>query len=264
VCYNITGATKHFQQAKLKHNNRKVSDYMRIIKVNDYEEMSRKAADLIASQVILNPKSVLGLATGSTPIGTYENLAELHKKGRVDFSQVTTINLDEYCGLEPTHDQSYRYFMNKHLFSKINIKLENTHVPNGKADDIDAECARYDDLIEKAGGIDLQLLGIGHNGHIGFNEPSDEFVPDTHCVSLAESTINANSRFFRTRDEVPRKAITMGIRPIMHARRVLLLASGEDKKEILKKALFGPITPRVPASILQFHKDLIVITPIDI
>jgi len=188
----------------------------------------------------------------------------LNKDGCVDFSQVTSINLDEYYGLEPTHDQSYRYFMNKHLFSKININPENTHVPNGKADDIDAECRRYDNLIEKSGGIDLQLLGIGHNGHIGFNEPSDEFVPDTHCVSLTESTINANSRFFKSRDEVPRKAITMGIKAIMQAGKVLLIASGEDKKEILKKALFGPVTPRVPASILQLHRDLTVITPLDI
>ena len=237
---------------------------MRIIKVKDYEEMSRKAADFIAAQIILKPNIVLGLATGSTPIGTYENLVRLNKDGCVDFSQVTSINLDEYYGLEPTHDQSYRYFMNKHLFSKININPENTHVPNGKADDIDAECRRYDNLIEKSGGIDLQLLGIGHNGHIGFNEPSDEFVPDTHCVSLTESTINANSRFFKSRDEVPRKAITMGIKAIMQAGKVLLIASGEDKKEILKKALFGPVTPRVPASILQLHRDLTVITPLDI
>jgi len=237
---------------------------MRIIKVKDYEEMSRKAADFIAAQIILKPNTVLGLATGSTPIGTYENLVRLNKDGCVDFSQVTSINLDEYYGLEPTHDQSYRYFMNKHLFSKININPENTHVPNGKADDIDAECRRYDNLIEKSGGIDLQLLGIGHNGHIGFNEPSDEFVPDTHCVSLTESTINANSRFFKSRDEVPRKAITMGIKAIMQAGKVLLIASGEDKKEILKKALFGPVTPRVPASILQLHRDLTVITPLDI
>lgn len=237
---------------------------MRIIKVKDYEEMSKKTAEIIASQVILNPKSVLGLATGSSPIGTYEHLARLNKNGTVDFSQVTTINLDEYYGLEPTHDQSYRYFMNEHLFKKININMANTNVPDGKAKDIEAECRRYDDLIEKSGGIDLQLLGIGHNGHIGFNEPSDEFVPGTHCVSLTESTINANSRFFKSKDEVPRKAITMGIRAIMQARRVLLIASGDDKKEIMKKALFGPITPKVPASILQLHKDLIVVTPIDL
>ncbi|AGC68963.1 glucosamine-6-phosphate deaminase NagB [Thermoclostridium stercorarium subsp. stercorarium DSM 8532] len=237
---------------------------MRIINVKDYEEMSRKAADLIAAQIILNPKSVLGLATGSSPIGTYERLVELNRNGVIDFSHVTTINLDEYYGLDPTHDQSYRYFMNKHLFSRVNINMANTHLPDGKAKDIDAECRRYDDLIESVGGIDLQLLGIGHNGHIGFNEPSDEFIPGTHCVSLSESTINANSRFFKSRDEVPRKAITMGIKAIMQARKVLLIASGEDKKEILKKALFGPITPQVPASILQLHKDLTVITPLDI
>lgn len=237
---------------------------MRIIKVKNYEEMSRKAASIIAAQIILNPQTVLGLATGSTPIGTYEQLVGLCKNGDVDFSRVTTINLDEYCGLEPTHDQSYRYFMNKHLLTKVNIDLANTHVPNGKASDIEAECRRYDDLIQKAGGIDLQLLGIGHNGHIGFNEPSDEFVMGTHCVTLDERTINANSRFFSSKDEVPKKAITMGIKAIMQARKVLLIASGDDKKEILKKALFGPVTPSVPASILQLHKDLTVVTPLDI
>lgn len=237
---------------------------MRIIKVKNYEEMSRKAANIIAAEINLNPRTVLGLATGSTPIGTYERLVELCNTGDIDFSQVTTINLDEYYGLEPTHEQSYRYFMDKHLLKKININLENTHVPNGKAPDIEAECKRYDDLIQKAGGIDLQLLGIGHNGHIGFNEPSDEFIMDTHCVTLKESTINANSRFFNNIDEVPKKALTMGIKPIMQARRVLLIASGDDKKEILKKALSGPVTPSVPASILQLHKDLIVVTPLDI
>ncbi|NLX78191.1 MAG: glucosamine-6-phosphate deaminase [Clostridiaceae bacterium] len=237
---------------------------MRIIKVKNYEEMSKKAADIIAAQILLDPGTVLGLATGSTPIGTYDRLVELNKNGDIDFSRVTTINLDEYCDLEPTHEQSYRYFMNKHLLTRVNINLENTHVPNGKARDTDAECRRYDDLIEKAGGIDLQLLGIGHNGHIGFNEPSDEFVPGTHCVKLTESTINANSRFFNSIDEVPKRAITMGIRAIIQAKRALLIASGEDKKEILKKALFGPVTPQVPASILQLHRDLIVVTPLDI
>lgn len=237
---------------------------MRIIKVKNYEEMSRKAANIIAAQITLTPKSTLGLATGSTPIGTYEQLIELCKNGDVDFSKVTTINLDEYYGLDPNHEQSYRYFMNKQLFTKVNIDIANTHVPNGRATDIDAECRRYDDLIETLGGIDLQLLGIGHNGHIGFNEPSDKFVMNTHCVTLGESTINANSRFFKTRDEVPKKAITMGIKAIMQARKVLLLASSEDKKDIMKKALFGPVTPSVPASILQLHRDLIVVTPLDL
>ena len=203
---------------------------MRIIKVKNYEEMSKIAADIIAAQITLHPQTVLGLATGSTPIGTYERLIELCNNGDVDFSQVTTINLDEYCDLDPTHEQSYRYFMNKHLLTKVNIDLENTHVPNGKAADIDAECKRYDELIQKKGGIDLQLLGIGHNGHIGFNEPSDEFVMGTHCVNLKESTINANSRFFNTTDDVPKRAITMGIKPIMQAGRILLIASGDDKK----------------------------------
>lgn len=235
---------------------------MRVIKVKNYEDMSRKAANFISAQINLNPKSVLGLATGSTPIGTYDQLIEYCKNGDVDFSQVSTINLDEYYGLEASHDQSYRYFMNEHLFTKVNLDLSNTNVPNGKAENIEAECKRYDDLIESAGGIDLQLLGIGHNGHIGFNEPADEFVAGTHCVTLGESTINANSRFFESADDVPKKALTMGIKAIMQAKKVLLIASGDDKAEIMKKALFGPITPMVPASILQLHKNLTVITPI--
>ncbi|NLN64173.1 MAG: glucosamine-6-phosphate deaminase [Clostridiaceae bacterium] len=237
---------------------------MRIVKVKNYEEMSMKAANIIVGQINLCPKTVLGLATGSTPIGTYDQLVIACKNNYVDFSKVTTINLDEYYGLDAEHNQSYRYFMNKHLLTKVNIDLHNTHIPNGKAGDIEAECRRYDDLIESVGGIDLQLLGIGHNGHIGFNEPADEFVPNTHCVSLGESTIKANSRFFESRDEVPKKALTMGIKAIMQAKMVLLLASGEEKTEIMKKALFGPITPAVPASILQLHKNLIVVTPIDL
>lgn len=237
---------------------------MRIVKVKNYEEMSRQAANVIAAQIMLDPHTVLGLATGSTPIGTYDRLIELCKQGDVDFSGVTTINLDEYYGLDDSHDQSYRYFMNEHLLTKVNIKLANTHVPNGKAANIEAECRRYDTLIESAGGIDLQLLGIGHNGHIGFNEPADEFVMNTHCVTLGESTINANSRFFESKDQVPKKALTMGIKAIMQAKKALLIASGDDKREILRKALFGPVTPAVPASILQLHKNLIVITPLDV
>ncbi|MBP7175077.1 MAG: glucosamine-6-phosphate deaminase [Thermoclostridium sp.] len=237
---------------------------MRIVKVKNYEQMSRQAANVIAAQIVLKPEAVLGLATGSTPIGTYDRLIEMCKNGDVDFSRVSSINLDEYYGLDSSHDQSYRYFMNEHLFSKVNINITNTSVPNGKAANIDAECKRYDSLIEQAGGIDLQLLGIGHNGHIGFNEPADEFVLDTHCVTLGESTINANARFFADRDEVPKKALTMGIRAIMQAKKVLLIASGDDKIAIMKKALFGPVTPAVPASILQLHKNLIVITPLDL
>jgi glucosamine-6-phosphate deaminase len=237
---------------------------MVIHKTKTYRDMSKKAANVIAAQVILNPASVLGLATGSTPVGTYELLAEYCENGVVDFSNVKTVNLDEYYGLDASNEQSYRYFMNKSLFEKINIDISNTHVPNGKAKNIDDECLRYEELISSLGGIDLQLLGIGHNGHIGFNEPCDIFPLKTHCVNLGESTINANSRFFNSIDEVPKKAITMGIGTIMKAKKVLLLASGEDKKEILKKALFGPITPSVPASILQLHNNLTVITSIDL
>ena len=182
---------------------------MKIIKATDYNDMSKRAAKIIAAQIILKPNSVIGLATGSTPIGTYTKLAEWCNKGDVDFSNVTTFNLDEYLGLDPDHNQSYRYYMNNNLFNKINIKLENTHVPNGKATNIDEECLNYDKKISDLGGISLQLLGIGHNGHIGFNEPDECFEKSTHCVDLSEKTIEANSRFFENEDMVPKKAITM-------------------------------------------------------
>lgn len=232
---------------------------MKYIKVKTYEELSRKAAAVIAAQVISKPNSVLGLATGSSPIGTYENLAKACDNGDLDFSEVTSVNLDEYVGLSTDNDQSYRYFMNKNLFEKINIKMENTNVPNGCASDIEAECKRYDALIEDLGGIDLQLLGIGLDGHIGFNEPCDEFVKGTNRVTLDPSTIEANARFFASIDEVPREAVTMGMQAIMQAKKVLLIANGKNKAEIMEKAFFGPITPKVPASILQLHKDLTVI-----
>ena len=236
---------------------------MKFIKVDSYEKLSRQAANIISAQVILKPRSVLGLATGSTPIGTYEQLIKWYKKGDLDFSHVSTVNLDEYVGLSPENDQSYRYFMNENLFNHINIKMERTNVPNGLAQDLDAECERYEKLIKTLGGIDIQLLGIGHNGHIGFNEPTDEFVKYTHAVDLKESTIKANARFFKDISEVPTKAITMGIKSIMNAKKILLIANGQDKKEIIEKAIFGPITPEVPASILQLHPDLTVICNID-
>lgn len=232
---------------------------MRIIKTANYDETSKRAALIIASQVIINPKSVLGLATGSTPLGAYENLSQWCKAGHIDFSQVTTFNLDEYLGLSPEHDQSYRYYMNKNLFDKINIDIGNTHVPDGTVSDTEAECLKYDAALEACGGIDLQILGIGLDGHIGFNEPADCFTKQTHCVSLTESTIEANSRFFATIDDVPKKAITMGIKSIMDAKKILLMADGENKREIMNRALFGPITPQVPASILQLHPDLTVV-----
>ncbi len=232
---------------------------MNLIKASDYNDLSRKAANVVSAQVILKPNCVLGLATGSTPIGTYKQLIDWYKKGDVDFSKVTTINLDEYCGLSPENNQSYRYFMDHNFFHHINIDRKNTNVPNGLAGNYEEECTRYDNLIAGLGGIDLQLLGIGRNGHIGFNEPDVSFEKTTHVVDLDESTIEANARFFETVDEVPKKAITMGIKSIMQAKKVLLIAGGPDKKEIIEKAVFGPVTPDVPASILQFHPDLTVV-----
>ena len=232
---------------------------MRYITVKNYEELSTKAAALICAQVNVKPNCVLGLATGSSPLGTYAKMIEKCANGEVDFSEVTSINLDEYMGLDGNHDQSYRYFMNTNLFSKINIDLAKTHVPNGCAADLEAECKAYDALIAEHGGIDLQLLGIGLDGHIGFNEPDKYFEKATHVVELDPSTIEANARFFASEADVPRKAVTMGMGGIMTAKKVLLIASGKNKKEIMEKAFFGPITPEVPASILQLHPDLTVI-----
>jgi glucosamine-6-phosphate deaminase len=232
---------------------------MRILKASDYQDMSRKAANIISAQVIMKADCVLGLATGSTPIGIYKQLIDWYHKGDLDFSEVKTVNLDEYKGLAPDNEQSYRYFMNHNLFNHVNIKPENTYLPNGMEDDIDYECNRFNGIIDEVGGIDLQLLGLGHNGHIGFNEPCDVFEKGTHCVSLTESTIEANSRLFKEGEAVPRYAYTMGIRSIMLARKILLVVSGTDKAEILNEVLTGPVTPSVPASILQMHNDLTVV-----
>ena len=231
---------------------------MRIYCCENYEDMSRKAANVIAAQMINKPNSVLGLATGSTPIGTYKNLVDRYEQGDIDFSDITTVNLDEYKGLSGDHDQSYRYFMNDNLFNHVNIDKSKTFVPNGKATDIAAECKAYDDRIYEMG-IDIQLLGIGLDGHIGFNEPDKYFTKETHRVVLDESTIVANARFFESIDDVPKTAITMGMGGIMSAKKVLLVANGANKKEIVEKAFFGPITPEVPASILQLHNDVTVI-----
>lgn len=232
---------------------------MRIYKAKDYKDMSRKAANVISAQVITKPDCVLGLATGSTPIGTYQQLIDWYQKGDLDFSEVTSVNLDEYRGLPKENDQSYFYFMNHNFFQHVNINLENTNVPNGMEADSDKECSRYEALIKSLGGVDLQLLGLGHNGHIGFNEPEDVFEKITHCVDLQESTIEANKRFFANADDVPKQAYTMGIGTIMQARKILLAVSGADKAQILHDVLCGPITPRVPASILQLHPDVIVV-----
>ncbi|MDL2294954.1 glucosamine-6-phosphate deaminase [Ruminococcaceae bacterium OttesenSCG-928-D13] len=231
---------------------------MRIIRTKDYQDMSHKAADVMSAQVILKPNSVLGLATGSTPLGMYKKLIEWNREGGLDFSGVTTINLDEYDGLPADNDQSYRYFMRQNLFDHINIKPENNHLPDGLAADPKAECARYDALIAEKG-IDMQLLGLGHNGHIGFNEPGDSFVAGTHRVALTESTIQANKRFFASADEVPRHAYTMGIQAIMQAKRILVVVSGQEKAQIVRDALCGPITPAVPASILQLHPNVVLV-----
>ncbi|MEY8383057.1 glucosamine-6-phosphate deaminase [Christensenellaceae bacterium 44-20] len=232
---------------------------MRSIHVKSYAQLSFEAAKIIAAQIALKQDTVLGLATGSTPVGAYQQLAEWNQQDKLDFSQVRTFNLDEYRGLAGDHPQSYRYFMQKHLFSQINILPENTHVPQGDCADANAECAHYDSSILAAGGIDLQLLGIGHNGHIGFNEPSSCFVLPTHEVALTQRTLEANSRFFDAAEQQPRSALTMGIAPIMQAKRILLISQGAEKMPILEKALYGPVTPEVPASILQLHPDLTVI-----
>ena len=232
---------------------------MKIYKAKDYKDMSRKAANIISAQVIMKPNCVLGLATGSTPIGTYAQLVEWYNKGDLDFSEVTTVNLDEYKGLPRTNDQSYYYFMHQHLFDRVNIYPESTNVPNGMEPDAEKECGRYEELIRSLGGVDLQLLGLGHNGHIGFNEPGEAFEKETHCVDLTESTIEANKRFFASADDVPKQAYTMGIKTIMQAKKILIVVNGENKADIVERAFFGPVTPEVPASILQLHNDVTLV-----
>lgn len=232
---------------------------MRIICAKDYHDVSRKAANIISAQVILKPDCVLGLATGSSPIGTYQQLIKWYEKGDLDFSQVRTVNLDEYVGLSVIHPQSYAYFMRHNLFDHVNIDIHNTNIPNGMDLDAERECSRYDQIIRGLGGVDLQLLGLGPNGHIGFNEPGDEFVKGTHRVELTDITVNANARFFESADQVPRSAYTMGILDIIQADRVVMVANGENKAQAVKDAFWGPVTPRVPASILQLHADFTLV-----
>lgn len=236
---------------------------MLVIKAKDYDDMSAKAANIMASQIILKPNSVLGLATGSTPEGLYSRLIKKYNDGELDFSSIKTVNLDEYKGLTRDHDQSYYYFMNDKLFNHVNIDKANTNVPDGTKEDGDAECARYEEIIKSLGGIDIQLLGIGGNGHIGFNEPDDSFIRDTHCVKLTDSTIEANSRFFASKDEVPKFAYTMGIGSIMQAKKILLVASGKSKAKAVYDTICGPITPKVPASVLQLHPDAVIVADED-
>ena len=232
---------------------------MKIIRAKDYNDMSRKAANIISAQVILKPDSVLGLATGSSPVGTYDQLVKWYHKGDVDFSEVTTVNLDEYYGMAADNEQSYHYFMHSHFFDHVNVDPAHINLQDGTELDAERECARYDALLESLGDVDLQLLGIGRNGHIGFNEPGDRYAKGTHCVDLAPSTIEANKRFFASADEVPRRAYSMGIHTIMTAKKVLVVASGEDKAWAVRASCFGPVTPQVPGSILQLHNDAIII-----
>lgn len=232
---------------------------MRIIVKENYDEMSKAATNIVAGQLYIKPDSILGLATGSTPEGLYKNLVKVHETVGLDFSKVVTFNLDEYYNLPRENPQSYHYFMNEHLFSKVNINLENTYIPDGMTEDLDTECKNYDDLIEKMGNIDLQILGIGQNAHIGFNEPDIKFEATTHLVKLDDETIEANSRFFTSKKEVPEYAISMGIKNIMLAKKIILLASGENKAEAIYKTVLGSVRPDAPASILQLHRDVVII-----
>ena len=232
---------------------------MRIYKAKDYEEMSRKPAGIVSAQIIMKPDCVLGLATGSTPVGLYKQLIEWYRNGDLDFSGVRTVNLDEYKGISRENDQSYYYFMHQNLFDHVNIPAGNTHLPDGMEPDSEKECRRYEELIQSMGSVDLQLLGIGHNGHIGFNEPADAFDKLVHCVNLTQSTIEANKRFFASAEEVPRQAYSMGIQTIMRSKKILIIANGEGKADIVRDAFFGPITPMVPASVLQLHNDFTLV-----
>ena len=232
---------------------------MEVIVKKNYEEMSKAAATLFAAEIMENPKTILGMATGSTPVGLYKELVKMYEAGDLDFSQVTTFNLDEYIGLAPEHDQSYHYFMNDNLFNHVNINKENVHVPDGVGFEAGEAGKAYEELMAKTGQVEIQLLGLGCNGHIGFNEPGEAFETETHCVDLQERTIEANKRFFASIDEVPKQAYTMGIKTIMMAKKILVVVSGEDKAETVKNAFFGPVTPQVPASILQMHPDVTIV-----
>ncbi|HOU32637.1 MAG TPA: glucosamine-6-phosphate deaminase [Synergistaceae bacterium] len=229
---------------------------MRVLASKDYDQMSRRAAYIVAGQVLLNPRSVLGLPTGSTPQGLYRELVRLFQEGDLDFSEVTAFNLDEYLGLSRTDPQSYAWFMEENLFKFVNVPPERRHIPDGMATDPEGECARYERKIEAAGGIDLQILGLGREGHIGFNEPGVKFEKHTHLIRLTEGTIQANARFFSSPEQVPTRALTMGIKSIMGAKRIILLASGQEKADAVAAAVRGPVSPELPASILQLHPDV--------
>lgn len=236
---------------------------MRLIVTKNYDEMSKVAANEMAESIKSNPEIVLGLATGGTPVGMYKELIKMYNEGELDFSKVTSINLDEYVGLSGDHDQSYRYFMNTNLFNHINIDKNKTFVPNGLAENIEEECKSYDARIQEMGGIDVQLLGLGANGHIGFNEPGEELSVGTHLTDLKESTIEANARFFDSIDDVPREAITMGLGGIMKAKKIMVIASGEGKAEVVKAMMSGKITTEIPATMLQMHSNVVLIVDED-
>ncbi|MBQ9565254.1 MAG: glucosamine-6-phosphate deaminase [Synergistaceae bacterium] len=233
---------------------------MRVYVTRNYREMSRRAANILSAQIILKPDCVLGLATGSTPIGIYDQLVEWYEKGDLDFSEVVTVNLDEYKGLSAESEQSYVHFMRSHLFDRVNLRSENTHMPDGRISDSDEACCAYNRLLASIGAPDLQLLGLGRNGHIGFNEPGTVFEKDVHCVELTASTLEANRRFFEGQEErMPTHAYTMGIRSILRAKKILVAVSGEDKADAVRRVFFGPVTPEVPGSILQLHDDVTLV-----
>ena len=232
---------------------------MKVLVFESYEEMSRAAADIMADVVKSKPDGVLGLATGSTPVGMYNCLADMCKSGELDFSNVKTVNLDEYYPISPDNRQSYRYFMNENLFSKININIDNTNVPAGNAEDADLECQRYEKLIDSLGGIDIQVLGIGQNGHIGFNEPEEKLYSETHVTGLTESTMQANARFFSEDEVMPDKALTMGMGSIFKADKILVLANGKSKRDAVNQLVSGRITTSCPVTLLNLHKDVTLI-----
>ena len=232
---------------------------MKLIMVDNYEKLSKVAAYEFAKVIKEKPNAVLGLATGGSPVGMYKELIKMYENKELDFSKVTTVNLDEYIGLNPEHEQSYRQFMNKNLFSHINVNVEKTFVPNGLAKNLEVECKEYDKKIMELGGIDVQLLGVVNNGHIAFNEPDNELYSETHIISLSENTIKANARFFDNIEDVPKKAITMGVGGIMKAKKIILIASGENKAEAIKGLLSGKVTTENPVSLLQMHNDVTII-----
>ena len=232
---------------------------MKITVVKNYEEMSKEAAKYIADTIKSNPECVLGLATGDTPIGTYKELVKEYEEGNLDFSRAYSVNLDEYYPITPDNDQSYRYFMNYHLFDKVNIDKKKTFVPDGTATDVEAHCKAYEANIDALGGVDIQILGIGKNGHIGFNEPDDELIRGTHLTALTKSTIEANSRFFASEEDVPKHALTMGIESVFKAKKILLLVSGAGKAEAVRAMLKGNISTKCPASFLSLHPDVTLI-----